>query len=140
MDEPRDPPTPQPETSDGDSPLAEVLDNLDGDGFEGQFRAIEGGEIKCLSCRRIFPAGVTPADRVTRLEGESDPADMVMVVPVRCPACRARGTLVLGYGPDSSPEDSDVLVALARSPGEGVTDGPPTPGVSPGFGVHGLGA
>jgi len=123
----------QPELSDGDSPLVEVLDNLDHDGFEGQFRAIDGGEIKCLTCRRIFPAEMTNADHVTRLEGESDPADMVMVVPVRCPACRARGSLVLGYGPDSSSEDSDVLVALDRSPGEGGADGPPTPGVEPGY-------
>ena len=53
---------------------------------------------------------------MTRLEGESDPADMAMVVKLACPACGTAGTLILNYGPDASAEEADVLVAIERTP------------------------
>jgi len=34
------------------------------------------------------------------------------VLAARCPACGARGTAVLGFGPAASPADGDVTAAL----------------------------
>jgi hypothetical protein len=47
-----------------------------------------------------------------RLEGASDPADMVAIVAVTCPRCGNQGTAVLAFGPAASAEDSDVLAVL----------------------------
>jgi hypothetical protein len=68
-----------------------------------------------------------------RLEGESDPADMVAVVALTCPACGAQGTVVLGYGPMADGHEADVLRGLRdersteglpgnSAPGEAVGD------------------
>ena len=97
-----------------DTPLHEVTDALDQRGHDGQFEALEGGEIACLTCGRHFPASGQSADRATRLEGDSDPSDMTMVVPVTCPHCHTAGALIARYGPEASAADADVLVALPR--------------------------
>jgi hypothetical protein len=51
-------------------------------------------------------------ERLHRLEGASDPADMLAIVGLRCPNCKTLGTVVLNYGPESPLEDADVLLAL----------------------------
>lgn len=113
--------TPDP-TNPTDTPLAAVVGAVDdalaqdGGGSDGQFRSEGGARIRCLTCRGELDAASVVADDVTRLEGASDPADMTMVVPVRCPHCATSGCLVLGYGPDATPEDSDVVRALQRRP------------------------
>lgn len=80
---------------------------------DGQFQALEGGDIRCLSCHHTFPAITQRTDEAARLEGASDPDDMVMVVPLVCPYCSAEGTLTLGYGPVADGADSDVLRLLS---------------------------
>ncbi len=47
-----------------------------------------------------------------RTEGASDPADMLAVVALCCPACDTRGTAVLNYGPEATVDDAEVLVGL----------------------------
>jgi len=97
-----------------DTPLLAVSESLSGSGDEGQFRATEGSRIQCLTCREEAPAEAYRATDAARLEGASDPADMVMVVPVTCPDCGATGSLILGYGPNASAEDADALSAMER--------------------------
>lgn len=92
--------------------VTDVLRELEAQGYSGQLRAVEGARIQCLTCRAVFAAHDAAAEHVRRLEGVSDPADMLAVVALRCPRCATPATLVLDYGPDSSPEDSDVVVAL----------------------------
>jgi hypothetical protein len=96
-----------------DTPLRDVSESVAG-GAEGQFRATEGSRIQCLTCREEAPAEAYHAEHAARLEGASDPADMVMVVPVTCPNCGAQGSMVLGYGPNASAEDADALSAMER--------------------------
>lgn len=62
----------------------------------------------------------------------SDPADMTMIVPVRCPHCHTDGTLVVSYGPGASAEDSDVMLALSLRPSE-ATMAWTIPGATPGI-------
>jgi hypothetical protein len=82
------------------------------------------------------PPGAVELVSIRRLEGASDPADMLAVVALRCPACGAQGVLTLGYGPDTSPEEADVLLGLEdhrgasaavpadAAPGEDTSDHP----------------
>ena len=65
-----------------------------------------------------------------RLEGASDPAEMMAVVAITCPRCEARGVLVLGYGPAAAVEDSDVLRALDDQRGDSMAPRSSAPGES----------
>ena len=103
--------------------LSEVSDNLDEEGFVGQFRSQRGGMIECLTRHHATSAEEFHADEVTRLEGASDPDDMVIVVPIICPHCHSPGTLIASFGPAGSMEDADVLKRLSRHPSEGSTEG-----------------
>lgn len=95
--------------------LREVLDLLQQRGFDQDMRAEPGGAVQCLRCHITSPAAELVASDVVRLEGASDPDDMLAVVAVTCPACGARAALVLGYGPEASEEDSTVLRDLPQS-------------------------
>ncbi|HEX2576815.1 MAG TPA: hypothetical protein VHK88_10740, partial [Aquihabitans sp.] len=98
--------------SDNDT-LVAVLAAMRADGYDADLRPRgDAGEVVCSACGTVTPAGGLEEREERRLEGASDPADMVLVVGARCPACQARGALVLGYGPDASAEDSAVVSQL----------------------------
>ncbi len=102
--------------------LAGVLEELEQRGFTKQFAAQPAGRIRCIECGRESAPDATTVDTVRRLEGASDPDDMLAVLPVTCPKCGARGTLVLGFGPEAPIEDSEILAALPA------VEHPPDPG------------
>jgi hypothetical protein len=89
-----------------------VLRELEDEGYTSQFGARPGGRIRCFACGHEFAPEGASVETVRRLEGASDPADMVAVLPVTCPVCGKRGTLVLSYGPEAPLEDDEVLAAL----------------------------
>jgi len=91
--------------------LVDVLDQFGAEGYQGQFDGPRG-KVRCLTCRRETDPADVPVERMRRLEGASDPADMLAVVALRCPHCATSGTLVLNYGPESTPEEADILAAL----------------------------
>ncbi len=101
--------------------LIEVIDALEAEGYTGQFMAREGAVVECATCHTLTPAHqMVGGHRLSRLEGASDPDDMVAVAAPRCPSCGTRGTLVLKFGPQASAEDADVLRCLdvpAGAPG-----------------------
>ncbi len=92
--------------------LRDVIDELEESGGRGQFGAREGGIIRCFSCQENFAPADAPVQTVRRLEGASDPDDMIAVLPLTCPRCGTGGTLILAYGPEAPLEDSEVLAAL----------------------------
>jgi len=98
--------------------IRSVLAEFEGIGYTGQFGAQAGGTVRCFSCRQEFPPADVAVDALRRLEGASDPDDMLAILPVRCPRCATKGTLVLAYGPEAPPEDSEVLAALPDAPAE----------------------
>jgi hypothetical protein len=102
--------------------ITEVLERFERDGYSGQFRALDGARLQCITCRHELDAKNVELERLCRLEGASDPADMLAVVALRCPSCQTRGTAVLNYGPEATADDADVLLALDderwRAPGE----------------------
>lgn len=98
--------------SDNDT-LTEVLDALRDDGFESDFRTSgDSGDVVCGARGEVAHAGDLEVLEQRRLEGASDPSDMVLAVGARCPRCRADGVIVVGYGPEASAEDASVVVEL----------------------------
>ncbi len=94
------------------SSVFEILGQLAADGYDGDLYAVEGGTVRCGSCGTESPAEALDVAELRRMEGASDPADMVAIVAIPCPSCGQRGTIVLAYGPEAGAADSDVLAAL----------------------------
>lgn len=101
--------------------LADVVAAFEADGYTGQMAPREGALVVCFTCREESPADEVRLAALRRTEGASDPADMAAVAAVECPNCSAKGTLVLHFGPDATPEEDEVLAALGdeRHPAEG---------------------
>ncbi len=91
--------------------LIDVIDEFEAGGFRGQFDQREGA-ARCLTCRETPPPESLDVRALRRLEGASDPSDMLAVVAIVCPNCATAGTLVLNYGPEAMPGDSDLLQSL----------------------------
>ena len=91
--------------------LGVVLDDFRAAGFITDLSATDDG-VACGTCRSVAPACELLVHRVRRLEGASDPADMLAVVGLACPHCLAQGTAVLGYGPEAAAVDAEVLQLL----------------------------
>ena len=106
-----------------DTPLLAVLAGYEAEGYTGQFNARDGGLIHCFSCGEDFPAVRCRDGDIRRLEGASDPSDMLAVIPVKCPNCSTLGVLVTNYGPEASVADAEVLVELERESRERRADG-----------------
>jgi hypothetical protein len=110
----------------GAETVLDALDRMRHEGFRGNFTPLEadsvseGARLQCGSCHRVFGTHEAQVTELRRLEGASDPDDMLAVVALECPRCATRGTLVLNYGPTASTEEAAALVALAepqRDPG-----------------------
>ena len=71
----------------------------------------------------VSPADAVAMSSLRRLEGASDPSDMLAVVAITCPACAARGTVILGYGPMATQQDADVLQGLRDHRGDAEAPG-----------------
>jgi len=114
--------TPQPssplEYASGATTVEEVVRALETEGFTAQMVVTAGGRLTCRQCGQTADADQFESERNVRTEGASDPADMSLVVALRCPSCSARGTLTVKYGPEAGPDESEVLSRLP-SPGEG---------------------
>jgi hypothetical protein len=108
--------------------LTEVLAGYAEAGFTSSFAADDGGAVRCDTCGSELDASQADMRSLRRLEGASDPADMMAVVAMQCGVCGASGTMVLGYGPAASDIDGDVLRALQdrRDEGELPAHSPPS--------------
>lgn len=91
------------------TPVGEIVAELEDAGFTGQMAARPGGTIVCFTCHLESPAAAVGLAVLRRTEGASDPADMLAVAGLVCPRCGAKGTAVLGYGPEADSDDAEVL-------------------------------
>ena len=92
--------------------LTAVLAGYEAAGFVAQLAATDDGRVHCYSCGDDAAPSLVELHSLRRLEGASDPADMLAVAAVSCPSCGEKGVLVLNYGPDTTPGESDVLIGL----------------------------
>ena len=96
-----------------DRTLRSVLAELADDGYDVDFEPVgTDGEVRCQACQTASAADTFDEVSEHRLEGASDPADMMIVVAGRCPACGRGGAMTLRYGPEAGEADSAVIGLL----------------------------
>ncbi|MBW3536624.1 MAG: hypothetical protein KY395_02485 [Actinobacteria bacterium] len=100
----------------GGSTMLDMVSKLEESGYTGQFAVSQEGQLRCLTCDTNVDPELIEPDSFLRVEGASDPDDMAAVAAITCPNCNAKGTVVLKYGPEASPEDAHVLSALGPGP------------------------
>src|SRR5436305_7400193 len=94
--------------------LVQVLDAFAAEGFDGTMVVTEDGLLRCTTCREEIDPSSAEVEAWRRLEGASDPDDMMAVVALVCPNCGSHAAVVLTYGPEAPPADASVLRALER--------------------------
>lgn len=112
-------PSPVPDGSTaarGAETATEVLREMAERGIDTQFvPGPASGSLRCTNCASNSSASEFTVVEERRLEGASDPDELVLVVAASCPVCRASGALVLGYGPEASEVDTDLVLGLTRA-------------------------
>ncbi len=92
--------------------LLTELERFRSDGYDGDFLIRSGPVLVCRACDHRIDPTETDLDALRRLEGASDPADMVAILALECPNCGAKGTAVAAYGPTASEDEDALLRAL----------------------------
>lgn len=92
--------------------IDDALREFEGRGYVGQFVVRPGGSIECTACHHQHEPKEVPLESMLRIEGSSDPADMVLVGAMRCPECGSTGTAVVEYGPNADADHGRVLRAI----------------------------
>jgi hypothetical protein len=92
--------------------MVNVLESFRERGFDADFFVTPDSTVRCGVCRHAVAPQELNLDLMRRVEGASDPSDMAAVLGLICPACGARGTAVVRFGPEAGPEEDDVLRAL----------------------------
>jgi hypothetical protein len=95
-----------------DRSLIGILATFHDEGFTNDFYSRPAGMVECGQCRLLHRADTLELHQLERLEGDSDPSEMLAVCAVACPNCGTRGTLVLTFGPEATREDDEVLELL----------------------------
>ena len=80
--------------------LVEVLKEYEDAGWTTAFEVLEDGSVRCGTCQVVTPPSSLEIHSLRRLEGASDPDDMLAVLAVRCPSCGGRGVIVVNFGPE----------------------------------------
>lgn len=112
--------TPHP-TGGADTLLA-LTDRVHRKGFGTSVRPRDGGILECGHCGAQFHASTYDLRHQHRLEGASDVDDMLLLVAGHCPHCAAGSALALGFGPNASPTDADILSSLDDTRAEPIID------------------
>lgn len=97
--------------------VTELLAHWGDEGITASFRpGSDPGSLLCPVCESTRAAHEFDVIVEQRLEGESDPDDMVLAVAARCPVCHISGSIVLGFGMEASEADSDIVADLPKAP------------------------
>ena len=88
--------------------LLEILAYYAEAGFSADAYAADGGRVLCGTCQSSITPDHLDVHSIRRLEGASDPSDMVGVIAIICPVCDAHATAVLKYGPEASPDEIEI--------------------------------
>ena len=95
--------------------LLEVLEAFRQRGYDGTFWVTATGNIRCEGCEGEIAPEDVHVHEIRRLEGASDPDDMLAVVAGECAGCGRKGTLVVHFGPETSGEEQDAFTRLVKN-------------------------
>lgn len=87
--------------------LIEVVDAARRNGIDTEF-IVNGDLIRCGTCEHEAEPERVRRDWLHRLEGTSDPDELLSVSAIACPSCGGRGLLVLPYGPAANADEATV--------------------------------
>lgn len=104
--------------SDNTTAVAEIND-LREQGYGADFVVGEGGVVRCTKCRHEEQPGDLDVDVFRRLEGASEPDEMSAILALTCRQCGTKGIVMVGYGPNASPDEGDLLLAIDTPEDEG---------------------
>jgi predicted PurR-regulated permease PerM/DNA-directed RNA polymerase subunit RPC12/RpoP len=114
-----EPSVPPPDGADDDeyargaTTLATLLDRARREGFDAEFERVgDDGSLRCSRCGEIVDAEGVERVWSERLEGATDPADMMHVSALRCPECGGGGVFVAHFGPAADSGEAAILHAL----------------------------
>lgn len=93
------------------SSLDELLAVARAAGIHGAFD-VDGALVRCTSCGTSSAPESVERRWLHRLEGASDPDELLTVSAVRCPRCGTLGTLVTRYGPMADADEAEVVLRL----------------------------
>lgn len=94
--------------------LSEAIERLRSAGYGADFVPTEEGRLRCPACDSTHDPAQMTIDEELRFEGESDPADMSLLVALRCD-CGTKGLYTTQFGAEISAEDAAVVRSLPRS-------------------------
>jgi hypothetical protein len=117
----------QPGAPGDNTTLSHVLAHYEHAGFTGAFE-IEDTGLRCATCATTSPPSDFAMHSLRRLEGASDPDDMLAVVAITCPSCATPGVVVLMFGPEATRAESELLGAFRDRRDDGLAP----PGAAPG--------
>jgi hypothetical protein len=103
---------PVPGVPSDNTTMVDVVRDFERAGFDGDVVLHDDGTVGCGSCGATAAPQKLEVHHLRRLEGASDPGDMVAVVAIACPSCGQRGTLVIPYGPEGSAGEAEFLQHL----------------------------
>lgn len=92
--------------------IADALREFEGRGYIGQFVVRPGALVECTRCGTQHKPENVPLESMRRIEGASDPADMVFIGALSCPRCGQHGTAIVQYGPQADADHAAVLREL----------------------------
>ena len=104
--------------SDNTTAVAEI-DDLREQGYTEDFVVGDGGTIRCTACRHEARPDEVDVDVFRRMEGASEPDEMSAILAITCAECGAKGIVMVGYGPNASPDEGDLLLAIDTPEDEG---------------------
>src|SRR3546814_7934380 len=87
--------------------------------LEADYVVGEGGVVRCTACRHEMQPGEVDVDVFRRLEGASEPDEMSAILAITCRECGTKGIVMVGYGPNASPDEGDLLLAVDTPEDEG---------------------
>lgn len=94
--------------------LSEAINRLRSAGYGADFVPTADGQLRCPACESSHDPADMTIDEELRFEGESDPADMSLLLALTCD-CGTKGLYSTQFGADISEEDTAVVQALPRS-------------------------
>lgn len=93
--------------------LSEAINRLRAAGYGADFVPTEDGKLRCPACDSTHDPADMDIDEELRFEGESDPADMSLLLALSC-ECGTKGLYSTQFGAEISVEDAAVVQALPR--------------------------
>jgi hypothetical protein len=91
--------------------LGEAIERLGGRGFKRSLRA-RGGALQDVETGARYEPEALSIDEIVRFEGDTDPAEELVLFALRGADGAPLGTYASLYGPATSPEDADVIHRL----------------------------